>query len=111
MQEMLTTALTSHGYRVLAASNGAEALRLLEQDHAGIRLVLLDKDMPVLNGESTSQSIRARWPKTPVALMSGDVLLAKGASASAARVSRIQKPFTVHQLMVFVRAAIDERTI
>lgn len=46
------------GYRVLEAEDGREALELLE--HQGCDLVILDIQMPVMDGSQTLQEIRQR---------------------------------------------------
>jgi CheY-like chemotaxis protein len=50
-REMLAMWLELDGYRVLQAGNGAEALRVLAD--AGVRpsMILLDLEMPVMDGE------------------------------------------------------------
>lgn len=49
--------LTHHGYAVHQAVSGSEALRLLEA--APFDLVLMDMQMPGLDGYSTVQALRA----------------------------------------------------
>ena len=44
-------ALEDHGYRVVEAANGQEALRLLGGDDSGaVGLILLDLHMPIMDG-------------------------------------------------------------
>ena len=46
-----------HGYSVLEAPNGAEGLRLFQQD-PDITLVLTDHNMPEMNGMTMSENIK-----------------------------------------------------
>ena len=46
------------GYETLKASNGQEALDLLEKDTDEVELVILDWNMPVLNGWETLKAIK-----------------------------------------------------
>ena len=46
------------GYETLKASNGQEALDLLEKDADEVELVILDWNMPVLNGWETLKAIK-----------------------------------------------------
>jgi two-component system cell cycle response regulator DivK len=56
-RELLRELLESRGYSVIEASDGQEALRLIEESHPDI--LLLDLDMPVLDGFATVRRIRA----------------------------------------------------
>ena len=56
-QKVVTHLLRSMGHRVRIAANGAEALRALAGE--AVDIVLMDCQMPVLNGYETTQRIRA----------------------------------------------------
>jgi CheY-like chemotaxis protein len=69
--------LAPMGAAVTLVSNGAEALTAFKQ--GGWELVLMDMQMPVLDGVSAVRSLREverenRWPRTPVAMLSANVL-------------------------------------
>jgi CheY-like chemotaxis protein len=55
-RELLRELLETHGYSVSEACNGQEALNLLEEFQPDI--LLLDLDMPVLDGFATVRRIR-----------------------------------------------------
>jgi PAS domain S-box-containing protein len=59
------------GHQVLVASDGHQALSLLEQKAASIELVIMDVTMPGLDGIETAKRIHARWPHIPIVLSSG----------------------------------------
>ena len=92
------------GYQYLSATNGQEALEVL--DHAHIDLVLLDLVMPVLDGYETTGIIRAR-PDTaamPVvavtaSAMPGDRELALSAGCT----EYLSKPYRPGQLLDMVK--------
>lgn len=48
------------GYRVIEADGGREALRLLEERHVDIDLILLDIEMPDIGGYELASRIRQR---------------------------------------------------
>ena len=58
IRQVTRQTLEAWGYRVIVASNGAEAVALYEQDMAGISLVLTDMMMPVMDGPATIQALR-----------------------------------------------------
>jgi DNA-binding NarL/FixJ family response regulator len=69
---------------VLEASDGREALRVVEESRPG--LVLMDARMPAMDGLQATQELKARWPQIKVVVLSmyGDYeaqALAAGADA------------------------------
>ena len=69
VRSAVTSILESAGYLVLAASNGEDALAILEA-RDDVDLVLLDVVMPRLGGAETLARIAERWPKIKVVLSS-----------------------------------------
>jgi len=59
------------GYRVLAAADGAEALRVVDERSGQLDLVLLDVLMPEMNGPEACRRIREAYPDLPVIFCSG----------------------------------------
>jgi two-component system cell cycle response regulator DivK len=53
---LLRQALESKGYRVLEATNGQEAVDIASREHPA--LILMDLDLPILDGISATQRIR-----------------------------------------------------
>jgi two-component system cell cycle sensor histidine kinase/response regulator CckA len=93
--EMVAMTLGEQGYRVITASNGAEAIAKVEANSGSVRLVLLDTDMPVMNGPQTIALLHARAPALPVVLMSGEV----GTVEKGERFATLAKPFQLHELL------------
>lgn len=91
--------LETRGYRVMACSNGTQALELFRQ--GGVDLVLSDLLMPGLDGAALVSRIKDSSPDTPVILFSGkikvyekdtraDVFLPKGMYAPVELLERIR---------------------
>jgi two-component system chemotaxis response regulator CheY len=57
---ILARTLREFGYEVGEAGDGREALGILEKDPAQFRLVLVDWNMPVMNGLELVETLRAR---------------------------------------------------
>jgi PAS domain S-box-containing protein len=105
MREMIPPTLAEHGYRVLSAGNGSEALALLDRHEDGVRLVLTDVGMPVMGGLEMLGAIHARRPGLPIILMSGsedraDQPVPNGATAL------LRKPFRLEQLLSAIAEAL-----
>jgi CheY-like chemotaxis protein len=60
--------LESRGYKVLTANDGAEGLKLFDENH--VDLVVLDYFMPELNGGEVAAEMRRRRPGVPIVFLS-----------------------------------------
>jgi CheY-like chemotaxis protein len=96
------------GYRVVAASDGLEAVAAFDQSPSSFDLVLLDVVMPGLTGAEVFKRLRARRPDLRVLFSSG---YSAGALepqlVSQPRCSRVEKPYDQQVLLDAVRAALD----
>jgi len=102
--KVISRILTSHGYRVVAAANGPEALRALAAQPAGIDVLLTDVVMPHMHGKELAAKVRAVQPGVPVLFMSGythGLLSAKGILEPG--VQLIAKPFSEEALLARLR--------
>lgn len=107
VREIAMTSLKLHGYRVICASSGAEAIAAAHE-HERIDLLLTDVVMPKMNGSEVARQLRAQFPNLKVLIMSGyteDTVLRQG--LLAASVSFIQKPYTPVSLARKVREVLD----
>jgi CheY-like chemotaxis protein len=59
------------GYDVVDASNGVEAMEILESQEHFFSIVILDLIMPVMNGEETFKRIKMFEPELPILISSG----------------------------------------
>jgi two-component system chemotaxis response regulator CheY len=66
---ILTKTLRDAGYEVLEAANGREALTVFERETSGISLVLVDWNMPQMNGLDFVRHLRADPRNSSVVLM------------------------------------------
>jgi len=98
LRRMLSTA----GYRLLLARDGAEALSIAESND--FDLLLTDLAMPGMQGTEVARSVRERRPHLPVLLMSG---YARGLDELDPSHSVLLKPFGEAELLTAVRAALE----
>ena len=71
LRSLATTILRRHGYRVLSAEDGQEAVEVYEREAGRIDLVILDLTMPRLSGREALQRLRRIDPHVRVLLASG----------------------------------------
>jgi PAS domain S-box-containing protein len=63
--------LTAHGYDVVVASDGVEAMEVFDSDGPTIDLVVTDVVMPRMRGDELGRLLFERRPEVPVIFMSG----------------------------------------
>lgn len=100
--------LTRHGYRVLAARRGSEALALINEHRGTIHLLLTDVVMPGLTGKQVAERVAELRPKIRVLYMSGypeSVITSQGVVQRG--IHLVSKPFVAADLLDHVRATLD----
>jgi CheY-like chemotaxis protein len=99
--------LERHGYKVLEATNGQDALTLVASRQTEIHLVLSDMVMPGMGGMELADRVRALLPTLPVLLMTGYTDEAITRSGERPRDEQIiEKPFTLNAMLEKVRWAL-----
>jgi len=98
--------LERHGYQVLTASQGAEAVALYAQHRAGIAAVLTDMIMPVMDGPATIQALRSLEPQVRIVVMSGQASEDAAKAVAGSLRATLAKPFTATELLVTVAQAL-----
>ena len=98
-------ALTRHGYQVLTATNGEEALEIIEQGDE-IALLISDVVMPLMDGPTMVREARKTRPQLPILFMSGYAEEQLRKSIDIANVAFLPKPFSVQELAEAVRRVL-----
>jgi PAS domain S-box-containing protein len=96
--------LRSKGFRTLTASNGAEALALLDRGKQ-VRLILTDLQMPVMGGRELAERVSERENPPPVIFMTGYSEDTHGQGANP-HLTLLAKPFTPDRLIEFVKSVL-----
>jgi len=103
--------LEQQGYRVLAVTEGAEALALLAQHRAEIKAVLTDMMMPGVDGPTLVRALRNNDPRLPILRMSGLGDRTGGMGLEGLDLSEVlAKPFTVEALLAAVHRTLTPQT-
>lgn len=108
----LSELLETQGYRVQAASNGTEALSILESDDRAIDIVLTDFKMPGMTGIELADRISHIDPKIVIITITAYSDKETAIAAMRSGVSDfLDKPFTLPDLMFALKKAVEKRTI
>lgn len=108
VRKLVVRCLDRHGYTVLEAISGVEALRYFNRHPDPIHLLLSDVILPKMDGFEISKRAREIRPETRVIYMSGftdDVLWEHGVRAED--ITLLEKPFTPSTLLRKVREFLD----
>ena len=104
--------LEAHGYRTVHASNGREAIDLIEAGDVHIDLVLTDMMMPVMDGAATTAYLEEHHPDIPIIAASGLASNGDSSGAVGMGVARfLSKPYTTSLLLTTVRETLGEHKL
>jgi CheY-like chemotaxis protein len=110
VRSALSRVLEHAGLEVLTASDGAEALEAFDAARDRIDLVILDLDMPVMNGEQAFVELRERKKDVPVLISSGFSNPEREAELVEAGVDGVlRKPYDAATLLSAVSSLISRR--
>jgi two-component system cell cycle sensor histidine kinase/response regulator CckA len=105
------TTLEMHGYRVLTANDGAEALAVLMENRAELQLVLTDMSMPVMDGAATIRALRKIEPRLLIIAATG---LTGGGQSGVVQAGGVQaflrKPYTAEKLLTILQEVLDQKS-
>jgi two-component system, OmpR family, KDP operon response regulator KdpE len=104
IRRVLRSTLSSNGYDVVEAKDGQEAIEVMLKEHP--HLILLDVNMPVMNGFDACHKIRLSF--------TGPILMLTVCNADADKIMALDsgaddyvvKPFSMEELLARIRAAL-----
>ena len=100
---LIERVLSTRGYRCISASNGQEALNILDREN--VDLILTDLSMPVLDGYRTTQLIRERPALASVPIVAVTAYALNDENEAAIQIGcneYLTKPFKPRQLLEVV---------
>ncbi len=112
VRHLIRDVLRTHGYQVLTAADGREALAIAAQHPGPIDLVMSDVVMPGISGLEVIERLAQLRPRARVMLISGyadDAIAAYGVMDPS--ITLINKPFQLHDLTRRVREVLDTRRL
>jgi CheY-like chemotaxis protein len=108
VRQAAKSALESYGYKVVAATNGKEGVRLFQEMAGEIDAVLLDMTMPVMSGEEALARLKDIQSDIPVVLSSGyEEADATRRFTGKGLAGFIQKPYAAASLAEKMKTALE----
>ena len=96
--------LASRGYSVLEASNGVDAIEMLDRHGGKVDVVVSDVVMPEMDGPALLKELRQRDPNVKIIFVSGYAEEAFSKSLPENEpFAFLAKPFTLKQLVAAVK--------
>jgi CheY-like chemotaxis protein len=111
LRSLLVRQLQQRGYRVLAAADGLEALRIYRMADPPVDLVLADVVMPGMNGMQLATALLEINPLARFILVSAHVPTGSARLGTGVTVPVLQKPFNLDYVLdVLDRVLTDPAT-
>lgn len=102
--------LEGSGYRVLTASNGAEALAIYKEKKEDIAVVITDMMMPVMDGATLSHALSDVNPAVAIISASGLLEINEEKQTRLPAVKAyLAKPFTAEKLVATLARVLEEK--
>jgi len=109
IRDITQQTLEDFGYRVLTASDGAEAVALYAKHEGEIAVVITDMMMPVMDGPATIRVLVRINPAVRIIAASG---FTSGENVAKARTAGVKhylpKPYTAASLLKILREVLDQ---
>ena len=99
--------LTTYGYKVITACDGADAIVQFATRAGEVRMLLTEMMMPVLGGSALATALRRLNPSMPIIAMSGAPSHADSPHKEFTQ-AFLAKPFQAESLLLMVRRTLDE---
>lgn len=110
LRQVLLHLMRGDGFHCLEASNGADAVELMERN--SVQLLMSDMRMPRMDGTELLRTVRDRWPDTAVVMITAvaDVEVAVSCLSMGA-MDYLTKPFHLEEVRARVRQALEKRSL
>jgi hypothetical protein len=110
LRELTVRMLSRHGYSVISASNGSDAINMVRDREGQLDLLVTDVVMPRMQGREVAERVTALVPDIAVLYMSGyaqPILGARGTLEPG--MALLDKPFTEAKFLGKVRQVLEQR--
>lgn len=108
VRKLIKNVLVKHGYKVIEAVDGEDAVRVFAENRDKIDILLLDIIMPKMKGTEAYEKLTKISPKIKVLFMSGyteEVIDRKGVFEKG--LGFISKPVAPYEILIKIRKVLD----
>jgi two-component system nitrogen regulation response regulator NtrX len=113
IRNSLSGVLQDVGYDTLTAENGAEALKVVQED--GVKLILLDLVMPDIDGVEVLRRVKEIEPSMPVIMISGNATIETAVeSTKLGAYHFIEKPLSppvIENMLLTIKHALEHQKL
>ncbi len=110
LREVVQSTLESHGYKVLTAVDGKEAVEIYKKHLTEIDLVITDMGLPKMNGIDEFILLKEMNPKVKLIFASGFIALeSRSELLKSGAKGFIQKPYVMNEVLHMIREVLDEK--
>ncbi len=110
IREITKKTLETHGYRVITANDGKEAIALYLQHRELIKVVLMDMIMPIMDGSTSIRELHKINPELKIIAVSGLIEKDKLAKVyEAHKYAFLMKPYTTEKLLNTIYNVINTK--
>jgi len=102
---LLSEVFQREGYETYLAKDGIEALQLVKEVQPDC--ILLDMEMPGLNGAEVLKKIKSEWPKIPVMMMTAHAEVELSDDILEDIVCLFTKPFDIFEVRDTVKQVFE----
>ena len=106
LQDLISELLESHNYYVIKVQNGLDVLKILTEELM-IDLLIIDYNMPIMNGLDCIAKIREMKINLPIILSTGSLGLSKNLDIEKAGINKLlNKPYNFESLLSTIEELI-----
>lgn len=106
LRDLLAELLESNGFNVIRVASGEEVLKVLTEEMI-VDLLIIDYNMPGMNGLECIEQVRKLNYKMPVVLSSGSLSLEEGANLERFGItSLVTKPYDFDTMLSTIRSLV-----
>jgi PAS domain S-box len=110
LRDLLKALLAPSGYRLLMAADGVEAVNMLMSEPGRIDAILLDLNLPRMNGVDVFRQIQRLRPTSKVIVISGNITTdARQELTAMGQKDFIPKPYRLEDLAFKLREVLDRK--